>query len=380
VAPILSAHEQAMQDPKLLSSTNATEVLQSPLLLRSLREMGIQRLTRVQQQTFEPIYQGKSLCARSKTGSGKTLAFLLPILDQLLANSNGVTNNQDLSDLHQNNVFKMLSSSESGTRVLILVPTRELGQQITEQIKSLLKHRPDALSVMSLSGGTTSLGTDRRTLGKLRSLPDILVATPGRLLDLVTERPGSSATRVRGRKFSDILSEIKTVILDEADRLLLEGFQKETTRILSVLPRAEKRQTLLFSATMSDKMKELSSTILPNDFAEVDCVGDGDSGDRIKRSFLKIPSMDCYTTSLIQIVRQAMQRDTVRHKILVFFPTARLVRFFASLVKDAMDIPVLEIHSRMSQSARNKARSAFTSATRSVMFTSDVSARGKFMS
>ncbi|GKZ01482.1 hypothetical protein MPSEU_001098800 [Mayamaea pseudoterrestris] len=362
-APLLTAHEQAMQDPTLLSSTNASEVVQSPQLLRSLREAGIQQLTRVQQQAFQEIRDGKSLCARSKTGSGKTLAFLLPVLDKLL--STGSINTMEQPS------------------VLILVPTRELGLQITEQVKALLVHcRPEAISVMSLSGGTTSLAADRRMLSKLKGLPDIIVATPGRLLDLITEqRAGSSCTtRVRGRKFSDILGGVKQVILDEADRLILEGFQKETTRILSVLPRVEKRQTLLFSATVSDKMKELMTAILPREFALLDCVENGDSNERIERSFLQVPSMDCYTTSLIKIVRQAMRNDLDCHKILVFFPTARLVRFFANLFKDVMDIPVLEIHSRMSQSARNKARNAFTRATQSVMFTSDVSARGMCLS
>ena len=371
----MTAHQQAMQDPTLLSATNVTEMVKSPLLLRSLREMGIQRFTRVQEQSYPLISQGKSLCARSKTGSGKSLAFLVPILDQLLTQASG----RNSGSKRDEDGTKALPASMSETSVLILVPTRELGLQLTEQIKALLVHRPEALTVMNLAGGTTSLGMDRRSLAKIKEMPDIIVATPGRLLDLITERAGSSATRVRGKKFSDILGGTKVLVLDEADRLLLEGFRKETTRILSVLPRAERRQTLMFSATFPDKMNDVMSLIMPKDFAQVDCVEDGDRGDRIQRSFLQIPSMECYTSSLVRILQQETASDVRPYKILVFFPTARLVRFYADLFNGVMGIPVLEIHSRMSQSARNKARTAFTRGRDCVMFTSDVSARGKVL-
>lgn len=371
-APIgLTPHEQAMQDPTLLSSTNVTQAIKSPYLLRYLRETGILQLTRVQQETYGVIRQGKSLVARSKTGSGKTLAFLLPILDDLLE-KRSTRPQAECSQL------PLLPRSDEA-QVLILVPTRELGLQILEQIQDLLKHRPDALTVMNLSGGTTSLGTDRCFLAQLKRTPDLLVATPGRLVDLITERPGSSPTRIGRRKFCDVLGNIRTLVLDEADRILLEGFKKETIRILSVLPRTEKRQTLLFSATIPEKMNEQLESILPNNFTRVDCIEEANICDRVTRAYWKIPSMECYTASLIAVILREIELDPHRYKVLVFFPTAKLVRFYANLYKEALDNTVLEIHSRMSQSSRNKARLSFTRATKGILFTSDVTARGKFI-
>ena len=134
----------------------------------------------------------------------------------------------------------------------------------------------------------------------------------------------------------------------------------------------------MFSATVPDKMSDVVNVLMPKDFAQVDCIEDGDRGDRIQRSFLQIPSMECYTSSLVRILQQEIAGDVRPYKILVFFPTARLVRFYAGLFNDVLNIPVLEIHSRMSQSARNKARTAFTRGNECVMFTSDVSARGKW--
>jgi ATP-dependent RNA helicase MSS116 len=349
--PVLTPHEQALQDPTLLSSVNVTSMIRSPLLLRSLREMGIQQLTQVQQQTIVPISEGKSVCARSKTGSGKTLAFLLPVLDQLLASK--------------------LSPKDNKSAVLIVVPTRELAKQIVDQIQALLVHQPegDALAVTCLHGGTTSLAVDRRRL--VQRWPNILVATPGRLLDHI-----ESKSRLQGGgTFSDMIKTTKVVVLDEADRLLLEGFQKETKRILAALPRGEKRQTLMFSATVPEKMKEMIQGMLPaGSLLQVDCA---EGQDRIEKRFLRLPSMDRYSSTLIAVVQQEITEDPERHKLLVFFPTARLVRFFASMFNDALGMDVVEIHSRMSQGGRTKAWTAFASAKSAVMFTSDVSARGK---
>jgi ATP-dependent RNA helicase MSS116 len=359
--PTLTAHEQALQDPALLSSTNFTSMIQSPALLRSIREMGMERLTRVQAETFLPILEGKSICARSKTGSGKTLAMLLPVLERL-------------------SKPKLTSLNYDDHCVLIIVPTRELALQFAEQAKELLVHGPSNINVVCLHGGGKSMAVDRRTLqAKYKEAGSgalILVATPGRLVDHISLETSKSRSN-RNTLVKSILGSAKTLILDEADRLLLEGFQKEIRLISSQLPRPEKRQTLLFSATVPSKMTPLLEIILSKDFVQVDCTEGRGENDRLIRSFLRLPSMELYSSCLISILQQEMQKDPACYKVLVFFPTARLVRFYANLFNDALKVPVLEIHSRMSQSGRNKARTAFTQAKRGIMFTSDVSARGE---
>jgi len=204
-----------------------------------------------------------------------------------------------------------------------------------------------------------------------KRIPTVLVATPGRLHYHLDE------TRIRGRKFGDLMTETRIVVLDETDRLL-EGFQRETKKILSYLPRPGSRQTLLFSATVPKRLRALMDDLLPPDHVEVDCVGDAglETNAHVDQSYLVLPNMDVYITGLVSIVQQAMQDDS-DYKILVFFPAAKLARYFAVLFSIGLDIPVLEIHSRMSQSSRNRVSSVFRRAKRGrVLFSSDVSARG----
>jgi ATP-dependent RNA helicase MSS116 len=170
------------------------------------------------------------------------------------------------------------------------------------------------------------------------------------------------------------------IVLDEADRLI-EGFAKESKRIVSYLPR--KRQVLLFSATVSTRLRLTiqSSNILPNtenkdddEYVQINCGVDEKVSRRIEQSYLILPDMESYVSTLVRIV-VSVTRDDPHHKILVFFPAARLARYFCDVFKN-IDVPVVEMHSRMSQSARNKARQAFTEQKACVMLTSDVSARG----
>jgi ATP-dependent RNA helicase MSS116, mitochondrial len=287
----------------------------------------------------------------TKIGTGKTLAFLLPSLERLLV--------ADLS-LYRNG---------QNIGILIVAPTRELAIQIADTATTLLMFHGENWNVMSAYGGTR-IQRDIALFNK--RLPTVLVATPGRLLDHLQE------TKIRGRKFSDILGETQLLVLDEADRLF-EGFQKETKRILSYLPRPEKRQTLLFSATVPKRLKRSMSGIMPADYVEVDCVSDADittqTNQRVEQLYAVLPSMDVYVSSLVSIVIKAM-KDDLSHKIVVFLPTAKLVKFFSDLFNIGFEIPVMEMHSRITQSARSRVSSAFRSGKRAVLVTSDVSARG----
>lgn len=306
----------------------------------------------------------------------QTLAFLLPSIHRLLE--------ADAT------VFR------PGRHIglLVLAPTRELAAQIAQQAAALVLH-DRGWTVRTVSGGA-SLSRDRAAVLH-NAPPTILVATPGRLLDLLTTATTTTTTRVQGgnRRFADVIGETPIVVLDEADRLL-EAFPREMSQILSFLPRVEKRQTLLFSATFPAKLIAglLSSSsqegrrnnILPADFVRVDCVADDNvstqTNRRVEQSYVQLVDMKSYLTGLLSIVEHAMKDDDsdshgTSSKIVVFFPTAKLVKFVAeAMMLLSPKLPVLSIHSRMGQGARNRASSQFRLAKRSILLTSDVSARG----
>lgn len=158
------------------------------------------------------------------------------------------------------------------------------------------------------------------------------------------------------------------------------GFRREIKKILAYLPRKEKRQTLLFSATIPNDLKPILKEQMRDDYVEVDCIHDGDgashTNQRVNQKYVILPTMDSYLSSLVSIVRRSIDEDRQLHKIVVFFPTAMLVGFFAQFFNDALGINVIELHSKKSQSFRNKASEKFRNAKKGVLFTSDVSARG----
>jgi ATP-dependent RNA helicase MSS116 len=346
-------HQQALQDPTLLSNVKFSDRPDiSPSTKRAITEvMGLKSMTEIQAKTYAAALAGNCVLGRARTGTGKTLAFLLPTIERLLA-----------ADLDLYKPGRTIGA-------IIVAPTRELAIQIADQAETLLTYYND-MSVACIYGGT-KIQRDIRLLSGPR-MPSILVATPGRLLEHLEN------TRINRRKFQDIAAETRIVVLDEADRLF-EGFYKDTTKILSCLPRAEKRQTLLFSATFPQRLQRFLKESMKIDFTQIDCVGRGakkaETNTRVDQTFYKLDSMEEYITMLVSIITNTMENDK-QYKILVFFPAAKLVRFFVKFFNEGLNIPVLEIHSRMSQSSRNRASNAFRSAKNAVLFSSDVSARG----
>src|SRR5215211_7618568 len=188
-------------------------------LLRGVRELGFTRATPIQEQAIPPALEGRDLLACAMTGSGKTAAFLLPILHRLMGKPRGTT------------------------RALVLTPTRELAAQIEEHLKQLAVHTP--LSGAAVFGGV-GMGPQEHAF---RSGVDVLIATPGRLLDHF-KQPYAK------------LSGLEVLVLDEADRMLDMGFLPDIKRVLKHLP--AKRQTLFFSATLPPPIVQLSQEMLKN--------------------------------------------------------------------------------------------------------------------
>jgi ATP-dependent RNA helicase RhlE len=197
----------------------------APELVRALKERGYTTPTPIQTQAIPAVLAGQDLLAAAQTGTGKTAGFTLPIL-------------QRLSQIDFSRVNR-----KARIRVLILTPTRELAAQVEESVRDYSKHL-DIKSMVMFGGVNINPQIER-----LNRRIDILVATPGRLLDHV------------GQKTID-LSGIETLVLDEADRMLDMGFIRDIRRILPLLP--AERQNLLFSATFSDEIKELANGFLRN--------------------------------------------------------------------------------------------------------------------
>eukprot|EP00816_Leptocylindrus_hargravesii_P008146 CAMPEP_0196805372 /NCGR_PEP_ID=MMETSP1362-20130617/5136_1 /TAXON_ID=163516 /ORGANISM="Leptocylindrus danicus, Strain CCMP1856" /LENGTH=649 /DNA_ID=CAMNT_0042178255 /DNA_START=448 /DNA_END=2397 /DNA_ORIENTATION=+ len=320
---------------------------------RSLKEvMKYELMTKVQNETLPVILSGNDVLAKAKTGSGKTTAFLLPIIENIAKARKQQSNNKG-------------NSNNIGISALIISPTRELTTQIATEVKALATfHNKPPIRTVTLMGGT-SFPKDTKNLA--HDQVDIIVATPGRLQDHLIKNTSNIAGRLaRG---------LRTLCLDEADRLLDMGFRAELKKIIGYLPK--KRQTLLFSATLPDDLEEITCVAMRPGHTFVDTVGTEERN-------VNVQVIQEYTVLPLAYHIQALERAICQHmdesnkssyKIIVFFNTARTAGFMASLFR-AAKYPILEMHSRKSQAYRTKVAKQFTEQNNVIMFSSDVSARG----
>lgn len=301
-----------------------------------------ERMTKVQEATLPLIMQKKDLVAKARTGTGKTVAFVLPSIESLLSRT---------------------SDDQMNISVLIISPTRELTVQISKETEALLHfHAP--LSVMAMYGGT-NIQSERKRLQRNRI--DILVATPGRLIDHLENSP----------QFLNRMANLSVLVLDEADQLLEMGFRQSIEKIISFLPK--NRQTLLFSATMPQEVQQVTGLALKKDRIVVDTVEDEEETHSYVQQSYRIVPMEQNWAVVYATLREAMNEDK-NAKIIVFSTTARLTQHMAAFVRQAFHaqrhVDIIEIHSRKSQSARDKASKSFRDSKSAILCTSDVSARG----
>jgi len=297
-------------------------------LMRAIAEAGYTKPTPVQAQAIPLVLAGGDLLAGAQTGTGKTAGFTLPVLHLLNA--------------------KPVENQRSGCpRCLILTPTRELAAQVEESVQTYGKYLP--LKSMVMFGGVNINPQIKALRGKM----DILVATPGRLLDHV------------GQKTLD-LSQVEILILDEADRMLDMGFIRDIKKILALLPK--KRQNLLFSATFSDEIKTLSDGLLNNPgFVEV--ARRNTTSELVEQSIHLVPQkLKSYL--LIHLIKENDWKQ-----VLVFTRTKHGANRLAEKLCKS-DIPAMAIHGNKSQSARTKALAQFKDGTMPVLVATDIAARG----
>jgi len=299
-------------------------------LVRAVTEHGYTEPTPIQQQAIPAVLAGGDLLAGAQTGTGKTAGFVLPILHRLSDKS-----------------VKGPSSGRPPVRALILTPTRELAAQVEESVRIYGKHTK--LSSMVMFGGVSI----NPQITRLRSRVDILVATPGRLLDHV------------GQKTLD-LSQVEILVLDEADRMLDMGFIHDIKKILALLPK--QRQNLLFSATFSDEIKALADGLL-NKPALIEVARRNATADTISQ---KVYGVDR------ERKRELLSHLIKKHQwyqVLVFMRTKHGAnRLAEQLDKDG--ISAMAIHGNKSQGARTRALSEFKDGKLQVLVATDIAARG----
>ena len=296
-------------------------------LLRAVAARAYSTPTPVQSAAIPEILSGRDVWASAQTGSGKTAAFALPILQLLCA-----------------------SPRPRGrfARALILVPTRELAAQIGEAIGRYSAHLPYSLKTLTVFGGV-SINPQMMALGRGA---DILVATPGRLLDLLEHNAVS-------------LSAVSILVLDEADRLLEEGFNDELGRILAILPR--RRQSLLFSATFPPAVQTLATAML-RDPVRLDTPSAAAKPDIIQR----VIEVDAPRRT--QLLRHLIQENQWSG-VLVFVATKYATEHVAEKLRQA-GLVATALHGDLSQGARSRALADFKAGNVRVLLATDLAARG----
>ncbi|MGJ7503529.1 DEAD/DEAH box helicase [Variovorax sp. ZT5P49] len=303
----------------------------APALVQAAAQSGYAAPTAIQAAAIPAILQGRDVRGSAQTGSGKTAAFSLPLLQRLDA--------------------ERTQGSSRRVRALVLVPTRELAAQVGETMRSLAQHLPERLKIVVAFGGVS---INPQMMG-LRGGADIVVATPGRLLDLVEH----NALK---------LDAVSMLVLDEADRLFDLGFAEELGRILALLPR--QRQNLLFSATFPSAIQALADGML-RDPAVVDVQGEPGTEPNIVQRVIEVDA-----ARRTQLLRHLLkQHENEWDRVLVFVATQHAAQIVAEkLYKNG--IYAVPFHGDIAQGTRTDILSQFKQSRWDVVIATDLAARG----
>ncbi|KAL3897924.1 MAG: hypothetical protein SGCHY_003084 [Lobulomycetales sp.] len=297
---------------------------------KSIQEMGFETMTEIQSRAIPPAMTGRDILGAAKTGSGKTLAFLLPAVELL---------------------SRMKFKPRNGTGVIIISPTRELALQIFGVANELMKNH-------SQTYGIVMGGANRKAeVQKLVKGVNLLVATPGRLLDHLQNTQGFN------------FRNLKVLVIDEADRILEVGFEEEMHRIIKFLP--TERQTMLFSATQTTKVEDLARVSLKKAplYINVDEKKDVATADGLEQGYVVCES-DKRFLLLFTFLKKNMKK-----KIIIFMSSCHSVKYHAELL-NYIDIPVLDLHGKQKQQKRTTTFFEFINAESGILICTDVAARG----
>lgn len=294
-------------------------------MLRGVYAYGLERPSKIQMEAFDPIMNGKDLLAQSQSGSGKTIAYCLPLLNKI-------------------------NLEDKNTQVLILLPTRELVNQVYEVLKGI-SIRLENLEIKTLYGGT-SISEDLKSLRINR--PHVVVGTVGRVLDMIQRK-------------SLKLQKLCSLVLDEADEMLNKGFQIQIKSLFNFL--STTTQVLLFSATFPKEMMDLTKKFM-NDPTHI----------LVEKENL---TLDCITQYFVAMQNERMKYDTLKdifsrislNKCIIYCNTVLGVKIlYEDMIKDGFSVCC--IHGEMSKEERNEKYKMFSSGEERVLISSDVTARG----
>lgn len=316
-------------------------------------------MTDVQTKTINPALRGVDLVAQAKTGTGKTLAFLIPTFQRMLN-----------ADPELMNPRSKRAASSEDIRAICISPTRELAEQIGVEARKLA--RGTGIVVQTAVGGTQK----REALQKMkREGCHLLVATPGRLNDLLSDR----AARVAA-------PSLQAMVLDEADRMLDVGFADEIESIMQNLPLVHEvdRQTLLFSATIPNNVVKLAKSLIKVDnfeFIQTIDESEAPTHERIPQNLAVVAGYENWLPSILEIAQKAVQKGDNPFKAIVFFNSTALVQYAQGVLEQAPlfrqnRIRSWDIHSKLSQAQRTRAAESFRRAQSGILISSDVTARG----
>ncbi|OMO63836.1 hypothetical protein COLO4_32200 [Corchorus olitorius] len=298
---------------------------------KAIKEMGFQYMTQIQSRAIPPLMVGKDVLGAARTGSGKTLAFLVPAVELL---------------------YNVRFSPRNGTGVIVICPTRELAIQTHAVAKDLMKYHSQTLGLVI--GGSARRGEAERIVKGV----NLLVATPGRLLDHLQNTKGF------------IYKNLKCLMIDEADRILEANFEDEMRQIIKHLPK-QNRQTALFSATQTKKVEDLARLSFQTTPIYID-VDDGRK--KVTNEGLQQGYCVVHSSKRFVLLYSFLKRNLSK-KVMVFFSSCNSVKFHAELLR-YIHVDCFDIHGKQKQQKRTTTFFDFCKAEKGILLCTDVAARG----
>ncbi|CAK4629060.1 unnamed protein product [Aphanomyces euteiches] len=330
-AAAAAAPPVVQQDSRYFSDETFASLPLSEPTQRILAEMNFVKMTKIQAKSIRPLLSGSDLLGAAKTGSGKTLSFLIPAVELL---------------------YKVKFTARKGTGCIVISPTRELALQIYGVVKEITKYHTQTHGIV-MGGANRRAEAERLVKGV-----NILIATPGRLLDHLQNTKGF------------IYRNLQIFVIDEADRILSIGFEEEMRQIIKCIPKT--RQTMLFSATQTKKVEDLIKVSIQGTpvYVGVDDEANSEATvQTLEQGYVVTPS-DKRFLLLFTFLKKNLNK-----KVMVFFSSCNAVKFYGELL-NYIDVPVLDIHGKQKQNKRTTTFFQFCSAKSGILLCTDVAARG----
>ncbi|XP_026386654.1 ATP-dependent RNA helicase HAS1-like [Papaver somniferum] len=299
--------------------------------MKAIEDMGFQHMTQIQARSIPHLLEGKDVLGAARTGSGKTLAFLIPAIELMHC---------------------LKFSPRNGTGVIVICPTRELAMQSHAVAKDLLKYHSQTVGLVM--GGAARRGEAERLVRGV----NLLVATPGRLLDHLQNTKGF------------IFKNLKCLVVDEADRILEANFEEEMRQIIKLLPK-DKRQTALFSATQTKKVEDLARLSFQTKpiYIDVDEDRKKSTNEGLEQGYCIVPSERRF------LLLYSFLKRNLSKKVMVFFSSCMSVKYHSEILR-YIHVDCFDIHGKQKQQKRTSTFFDFCKAEKGILLCTDVAARG----